>query len=738
MALEQRRWEPTWLDRWEALAAVLKRVRFVLLLVVVGAIALFTAQGEDVLRALGEQSFSRQLVALYGGGLLWALSAWFWARVALGYEFERDPERRFPEVDAAAREWLPRLIGAAAIALLGLAVALTGAPFAWRQAILAWALGLIFLGFVVYRRRLFAGLMHGERADDIDAWPGFRALFLADHSAGTRGFLLVSLALLLAMFLALTFSPVTVGQGLGTAGLFLIWAATMIPLAALADLFQRQTRFPLLTVVVAWAVLLSFFVENHDLQRVDEPVAERPMAAEAYSDWWIDLAGSDGRPQDARRPVFLVASEGGGIRSAYWTAAILGELQDSDERFGRQVFAMSGVSGGSFGLALFAAQVASGAAAGADDPEAPACRTISPRSGGYRQVARAMTGRDHLAPIVGGLLYPDLLQRVWPDSVESFDRARAFEASWAAAWHDACGLGEPREEQDSGNAFSGRFAFQELWAGERALEVPHLLLNATRVGSGQRALVSSLAWPDDGVAFADVLDLLAVIEDNPEDSNDSLPLVTAASLSARFPIVSPAGSLEVARGERSGLYRFGDGGYYENSGAMALADLIAAVGGALEFLSGPESGPRPVIVQISNDVDAVLPGDAAGDPLLGESPRYLGELLSPLRSLLNTRGARGTEERLRLRALARERGWPYLHFRLCDGGGGAEPAADPQDAVSPPLGWVLSSAAQATIDDHLTDPQLCAAYGVDNVAYLEAILQGLDGEFAALERFVPR
>lgn len=723
MAQDRSRWEPSWLDRWEAFAAVLRRVRYTLLLVALAGAALFTAQGSDVLRSLGEQRFSLQLVALYLGGLLWALAAWFWARIALGYEFERDPERRFPEIDAAAREWLPRLIGSAAIALLGLAIVSTGAPNAWAQAAAAWALGVVFLAFVVWRRRLFASLLRGERADDIDPWPGFRHLFFADRSLGTRLFLALSLLVLLGMFLALTLSPVTVGQTLGTGALFLVWAATMIPLTALADLWQRQTRFPLLTVVVAWAVLLSFFIENHDIQRVAEPVAPRPQAAEAFADWWIDLAGGDGRPQAAERPVFLVSSEGGGIRSAYWTAAILGELQDSDGRFGRQVFAMSGVSGGSFGVSLFAAQLAStlDASESAEGREPLACRTISGRAGGYRQVAREVTGRDYLAPIVGGLLYPDLFQRIWPDSVEAFDRARAFEAAWAAAWRDACDLG-PGEPL--ANAFAADFDFQRLWQGPRATAVPHLLLNSTRVGSGQRVLVSSLAWSGESSAFADVLDLLAVIEANPDGRDGSLPLITAANLSARFPIVSPVGSLDVARGGREGIYRFGDGGYYENSGAMALLDLVDEIGPALRFAQGA----RPVVVQISNDVEAVLPLDAGPDPLLGETPRYLGELLSPLRVLLNTRSARGSEERLRLRELARRNGWPYLHFRLCD---------SPEGDVEPPLGWTLSAAAQAAIDDHLSARRRCTAYGVDNAAYLEAILAALDGDFAKLDSFVP-
>ena len=56
--------------------------------------------------------------------------------------------------------------------------------------------------------------------------------------------------------------------------------------------------------------------------------------------------------------MFLVTAKGGGIRAAYWTAALLTALQDANPEFADHVFAVSGVSGGSVGAGVFAGLLA--------------------------------------------------------------------------------------------------------------------------------------------------------------------------------------------------------------------------------------------------------------------------------------------------------------------------------------------------------------------------------------------
>jgi hypothetical protein len=52
-------------------------------------------------------------------------------------------------------------------------------------------------------------------------------------------------------------------------------------------------------------------------------------------------------------PIYIVSAQGGGITTGYHAALTLSRLQDSSPDFANHVFAISGVSGGSFGTAVF-------------------------------------------------------------------------------------------------------------------------------------------------------------------------------------------------------------------------------------------------------------------------------------------------------------------------------------------------------------------------------------------------
>jgi hypothetical protein len=226
-----------------------------------------------------------------------------------------------------------------------------------------------------------------------------------------------------------------------------------------------------------------------------------------------------------------------------------------------------------------------------------------------------------------------------------------------------------------------------------------------------------------------VLPLMSAIgvQETPE-RRESLPTITAANLSARFPVVSPVGSIRLklapipAQPSAPLEYlRFADGGYYENSGAATLRDVletVVAVGG---------TRIRPIVVQISNDPDALWPprwqrtadqARLAATLEEADPAPVMGELLSPVRTMLNTRSARGVEEREELASLVggsqagRRLGADplYLHFMLCQ-----------SDGDEPPLGWYLSEQTQDLIDRHLSDAQTCAPFGVDNVATLQRL-----------------
>ena len=120
-------------------------------------------------------------------------------------------------------------------------------------------------------------------------------------------------------------------------------------------------------------------------------------------------------------PLYIVATEGGGIRAAYWTATVLGGIQDANPNFAPHLFAISGVSGGSLGAAVFSALLA------------------EPNPGLFKEKANLILGQDFLSPTLAAMLYPDLFQRFIPYPIAYFDRARSLEMSSGkgVARHDA-------------------------------------------------------------------------------------------------------------------------------------------------------------------------------------------------------------------------------------------------------------------------------------------------------------
>ena len=92
------------------------------------------------------------------------------------------------------------------------------------------------------------------------------------------------------------------------------------------------------------AAVFSFVNDNHRVE-VRAHSAPLPSLEQAFTDWLGQIDGAS--PPGARKPVYLVAAEGGGIRAAYWTGTVLSDLADAQPSFGSRLFAVSGISGGS-------------------------------------------------------------------------------------------------------------------------------------------------------------------------------------------------------------------------------------------------------------------------------------------------------------------------------------------------------------------------------------------------------
>jgi hypothetical protein len=667
-------------------AQALKPIRAALLLVAGGVVFLLTGQGEDVARALAERRSDGRDVSqtfwFFAAALAWSLSAWYWARIMLRLKLPGVPPQH-PALQGV-RTWAPRLLGFAAACCVALAFYRASLGYAEhehkdvRDTLLSYAgwsaAGAVaFLIAVSIRRWLFR-LTAAKQ--EIYAGLGLRSL-----GPLTRGLLAAQIAAAAVFFLVFALAPLSAAPAIGSAAIVLIAAAGWIAAASTLDFIGMRLHVPVFSALLGLAILFSLWNDNHAVRTLEGGQAASRQELRPSLERW--LTQHEAKLKKGQRiPLYLVNAEGGGIRAAYWTAMVLGEIQKQRPAFADHLYSLSGVSGGSLGAAVFVALLAQSREEPLD----------------LKRKAQDILGEDFLSPVVATMLYPDLAQRFLPVPVASFDRAATLERAWERAWTKHIPARARMSEP-----------FDALWDDGKHW-TPVLLLNATWVETGKRLITSNLnvAASKGSEDFVDV-----------EDANlfftpRALPLSTAAHMSARFTYVSPAGTL--TRG-RKAHGRVVDGGYFENSAATATLEILQTI--ALLRDANPRwKQVDAYVIHISNEpVDPRFYNDSLLTAPDNEriAPReFLNEAMSPLWAMLNTRDARGRWSR---ESLAWQAGGDYyFHFGLC------------RISSNVPLGWVLSGSTRQRMEAQLNDKkQRCAGGAIfDNPGNLELIYGQLD------------
>lgn len=366
---------------------------------------------------------------------------------------------------------------------------------------------------------------------------------------------------------------------------------------------------------------------------------DTPSTIEEHFSQWIAKRREE---ETDRIPVIFVAAAGGGARAAYHSGQVLGAIQDKWPNFNKHIFAMSGVSGGSLGVAQFAITTNFGI---------PAPGEIC--QGSFKCQARASLKADFLSAVLGEALFVDFPLQVigWPA-----DRSKSLEYAFD---------------------FSGAL---HLYGGNNLRDliknntnIPSLFFNTTREDTGTPVVISNLR-------FDPALSDRSKVDAAPERvtlwdlvQKKDVQLNTAIGLSARFPIITPGGVLK--DGDLPGGVLV-DGGYHDNTGLDTIRAVIEQ--------AMPEQFPpdiEPILVYIDSAPD-VAEGKNAGIKSLAEA----SVLLAPLTALDNVRTARAQELIKNIKKWADTKGIRFVHYRLQNGD------------VPIPLNWVMSGITRSEID----------------------------------------
>lgn len=689
------------------LLKVLNRARVSLLTVIIAGFALLLIdQGPEALASLADSSHWYQVAFFFLALFLWAGSSWYWARImmlarfgsaerndlaqfkyparlrssslGLHYQMRRERFRKMVKIT-------PRVLGLAPFAITALALFLrwhagTETSWLWIYAVICILLLFLFRYFFIRRHRW---------SEQLAGKPGWREWVQATNPRPDQWSDLPRLARWLIIFVTVigvlsllwaSLAPARMGWYMGAAAVLYFAFALYIPLISILVFATKRARFPVLTSLLLWAIFLSLWVDNHGVRRFgpDGLVgAKRPTIEEAAKTWLNHM--KDLHQNGSTVPLVVVATAGGASRAAYWTGLVLASLQECKRGvdqppstpcltdFSEHIFAISSVSGGSLGAAAFV--TLAGHADELRHPDTGEKITLV-------DSIRWFLGQDFLSPVLVGMLYPDVVQRFMPyaflpDRAESLERgwehawqaafaatpplAAAWETPFLSLWPEAAAEQKNIPSQVSDASVSPEaspatpsMAARSVGGGDVATSTetwrPALFLNGTHEETGKRVITSNIVI--DRKHFVDAVDFYDYF-------NGEVRLSTAVLNTARFPYISPAGTLHDAHDLDEG--HIVDGGYFENFGARTASEILAAV--LKVYGEGYPFNLKPIVIQISSDPDLTeadvfgcgnVAQDGAATPEVPaerlDNRQWLNDLAGPPVGLSTVRTSRGILE----------------------------------------------------------------------------------------------
>lgn len=334
-----------------------------------------------------------------------------------------------------------------------------------------------------------------------------------------------------------------------------------------------------------------------------------------YFNNWVNSRGAGIDSAKGRYPLYFVLANGGASRSGYWTASVLGKLEDITQgrpsQFSKHLFCLSGTSGGGVGVATFFSLL--------DERK----KLDSNTSVSYLSAARKFLKQDFLTFTLSHMLGPDYLKYIFHINNRTLpDRAGALEQT----------LEKETQFKEALKPNMARPMSELLSIGDTSCPLPVLCINTTRMQDGNPGVVTNIRMSKQ--IFNNRVDVLEALNDTLD-----MRLSTASILGARFPYISPAGRIDqvipanqrVNQNDSMLIHYFVDGGYFDNSGAGVVQEMIRAI--LLNASNSKDSLFRKRVAKLELTILHIT-NSPTGVAALNTVPPLKNDLLSPLLTIM--------------------------------------------------------------------------------------------------------
>ncbi len=511
----------------------------------------------------------------------------------------------------------------------------------------------------------------------------YTILYYANISRKERGFFtFFNFISIIAIFVYLTaITNMNFANRTGTLPFILLAFGVLVGFFALVSTLSIINKINFHILIFTLVILLGLQREPHYARKLSAPTTDMLLQRPAIKEYFLKWANDRKTEIQSKDnyPVFFVLSDGGASRSGYWTAAALGRMEDeTNGGFSHHLFCLSGTSGGGVGVGTFFALL----------HEKDGMKGRS-----YEKDAKEFLKNDYLTYTLTRMLGPDFFRPLLPTEFllkKVTDRAGALEKSMETGMNDSVFL-----KNKLANPFS-----VYVQNTQDSIRLPVLCINTTRMQDGRPGVITNIDIDKNKDVFSRRVDVINLL-----GKGNDMHLSTAVVMGARFPYISPAGridqhfqKIDTSGGQTDSVkaHYFVDGGYFDNSGAGVVNEMIVEIRRLTDSLTANPGDSSYAFLRKLNFFIIHATNSPLGEARVDRVHFMKNDLMAPVLTIVGAYGTQTDINNLRLKRYLQGVYRNEDHYRYINLYNNISP-----DTLNFPMNWNISRFYQERMNKQL-------------------------------------